>query len=157
MLKSIKLGAICAVAAAFLLAGGIGGFAQDKMAQVKARQDFMKAQGADAKAIGDYAKGEGDQAKALAAANDLIARSGKITDLFPAGTSSADVKESKAKPELWKDWDKVKMIPDAMHAEELKLIDPIKAGDMKAVGAQMGAVGKAGCGNCHNNYRVKAS
>ena len=156
MQKSIKLGAIGAMAVIFLGAGGMG-FAQDKMAQVKARQDFMKAQGADAKAIVDYSKGEGDQAKALAAANDLVARSAKIVDMFPAGTSSEDVKESKAKPEIWKDWDKVKMIPSAMHAEEMKLIDEIKKGDQKAVGAQWGNVGKAGCGACHNNYRVKAS
>jgi len=157
MRKSTKLAAVCAVAAAVLLAGGISGYAQDKMAAVKARQDFMKAQGADAKAIVDYSKGQGDKEKALAAANDLAARAGKINDLFVAGTSSDDMKDSKAKPEIWKEWDKVKMIPEAMHAEEVKLIEVIKTGDAKDVGAAWGAVGKAGCGNCHNNYRMKAS
>jgi cytochrome c556 len=157
MRKTTKLGVIGAAATAILLAGGIAGFAQDKMAMVKDRQAFMKAQGADVKAIGDYAKGEGDKDKALAAANDLAARAGKIADQFPVGTSSADFPDSKAKPELWKDWDKVKMIPDALHAEELKLIDVIKTGDQKAVGAQLGAMGKAGCGACHGDYRVKSS
>jgi cytochrome c556 len=50
------------------------GFAQDKLAEIKARQDFMKTQGADLKAVSEYAKGQASQAVALNKANDLLAR-----------------------------------------------------------------------------------
>lgn len=146
------------MAAAVLLGGMVAGLAQDKLAEVTARQDFMKAQGADVKAITEYSKGQGDQQAALKAVDDLIARAPKIDTLFPAGTSASDFPgKSNAKPELWTDWDKVKMIPATVQSEEEKLKAAIQSGDQKAVGEQLGALGKNGCGSCHGTYRVKTS
>jgi cytochrome c556 len=144
----------------FVAAGAVSVFAQqdDKLAAIKSRQDFMKAQGADAKAISDYAKGSGDQAKALAAANDLIARQPKIDALFVPGTSATDFPgKTNAKPELWTDTAKVQAIRTALAAEEQKLLVAVQGGDKQAVGAQLAATNKAGCGACHGAYRLKAS
>jgi cytochrome c556 len=155
MRASMKWGAIGASAAAILLSGIVGGVAQDKAELIKARQDFMKAQGADVKAISDYAKGQGDKAAAEKAIDDLIARNPKIVDQFPEGTSATDFPgKTHAKPELWTDWDKAKMIPAALLEQEKKLKEVIATGDAKAVADQLGATGKAGCGACHNAYRL---
>ena len=155
MRKSMKWGAIGAGAAAILLSGVVAGVAQDKMGAVTARQDFMKAQGGDVKAISDYAKGQGDKAKATAAIDDLIARNPKILDQFPAGTSATDFPgKTYAKPDIWTDMDKFKMIPAALLTQETKLKEVIATGDAKAVADQLGATGKAGCGACHTTYRL---
>lgn len=143
---------------AVLLAGGVAGIAQDKMAEVKARQDFMKAQGGDVKAILDFTKGQGDQQAALKAVDDLLARAPKIDGLFPAGTSSADFPgKTAAKPELWTDWDKAKMIPSAVENEEQKLKVAIQSGNHQAITDGVAALNKNGCGACHGPYRLKTS
>jgi cytochrome c556 len=151
-----KWGAMGAAATVVLLAGGIGVMAQDKLAMVTARQDFMKGQGADVKAIADFSKGAGDKDAALKAVNDLLARAPKIVDMFPPGTSATDFPDkSAAKPEIWTDWDKVKMIPAALQGEEEKVKAAIESGNQQAVTDALGAMNKNGCGACHGAYRVK--
>ncbi len=159
MKNSARSGMVVVGIGLMLVAATVSVTAQDnKEAAIKTRQDFMKAQGADVKAITDYSKGQGDQAAALTAANDLVARNSKIAGLFPPGTSAADFPgKSNAKPELWTEMDKAKAIWTALAAEEVKLVDVVKGGDQQAVGAQLGAMGKAGCGACHGAYRVKTS
>ncbi|MEI9890690.1 MAG: hypothetical protein WDN45_08950 [Caulobacteraceae bacterium] len=76
---------VAAVVVAGIAALATGVVAQDKAAAVKARQDFMKAQGADTKAISDYSKGMGSKDDAAKAIADLQARSGKIAALFVSG------------------------------------------------------------------------
>jgi cytochrome c556 len=153
-----KWGGLSAGVAVLLLASTVGGLTQDKLALVKDRQDFMKAQGADVKAITGYSKGQGDQQAALKAVDDLLARAPKITDQFAPGTSATDFPgKTKAKPEIWTDWDHFKMIPTAVADNETKLKTAIQAGDPKAVGPALGALGKNGCGTCHSKYRLPES
>jgi cytochrome c556 len=129
---------------------------QDKDTEIKLRRDTMKRQGNDLKTISDYAKGEADQAAAQKAADDLLALNGKIVGLFPLGTSMADFPgKTGAKPEIWQQFDKFKMIPAALKVQEQKLDDAVKSGDKAAVGAQVAATGKEGCGACHTPYREK--
>ena len=156
MRKAVRWGAFGASAAAMLLIGVAAGIAQDKLAQVKERQDFMKAQGADVKAITGYSKGEGDQQAPQKAIDDLLARAPKIVAMFPPGTSAEDFPgKSNAKPEIWKNMDKVKAIPTALQGEEEKVKTAIESGDQKAVAAALGSMGKNGCGACHGTYREK--
>jgi cytochrome c556 len=151
-----RLGLAAAVVASVVGMGTVTVVAQDKEAQITTRRDTMKRQGADFKAIGDFAKGEGDQAKAAAAIADLQGLAPKIVDLFPAGTGlDAFPGKTGAKPEIWKEWDKFKAIPAVLLTEENKLADAIKSGDKAAVGAQIAATGKNGCGTCHTPYREK--
>ncbi|HEY1506319.1 MAG TPA: cytochrome c [Stellaceae bacterium] len=157
MNKFLLKGVLVAGVAALLAVGSVGVFAQqgDKLAAVKARQDFMKAQGADAKAISDFSKGQGDQAAATKAAEDLVARQPKIPALLVPGTSTTDFPdESKAKPELWTDTAKVQAILAALKTEEDKLVTVVKSGDKQAIADQLTATNKAGCGACHGAYRI---
>ncbi|HYM04827.1 MAG TPA: cytochrome c [Stellaceae bacterium] len=150
-----KMCLVAAMGAAIGL-GAMSSMAQDKEAQIKTRRDTMKRQGDDFKAISDFVKGEGDQATALAKAEDLQAIAPKIAELFPAGTSMAEFPgKTGAKPDIWKEWDKFKAIIPTLQTEEQKLVDAIKTGDKAAIGAQLGATGKNGCGGCHTPYREK--
>jgi cytochrome c556 len=156
MKNFIRVGMVVAGVALVLGASVVRGTAQeDKLAAIKTRQDFMKAQGADVKAVTAYVKGQGNQEAAVKAADDLAARAPKIMALFVPGTSATDFPgKTKAKPELWTDMDKVKAIPTALEAAEVKLVAAVKTGDRKQVGAALGAVGK-NCGACHGEYRLK--
>ena len=152
-----RLGFVAATLAAIGFSA-VGGMAQDKEAQIKERRETMKRQGENLKAVQDYVKGEGDQATALAKINDLIALNPKIVSLFPKGTSMADFPgKTGAKPEIWTEWDKFQKIPPALKEEEEKLAAAIKTGDKQAIGAQLAATGKNGCGACHTPYREKLS
>ena len=68
-------------------------------------------------------------------------------------SSTAGVK-SRAKPELFKETQKVKELIDRFQGEVKKLQTVAKSGDEAAVKAQIAAVGKA-CGACHDAYREK--
>jgi cytochrome c556 len=160
MKKFLIKGVLVAGVGALLALGSVSVFAQqgDKLAAIKARQDFMKAQGADLKAISDFSKGQGDQAAATKAADDLVARSAKIAGLLVPGTSVQEFPEqTKAKPEMFTDTDKVKAIVVALHTEEGKLATAVKSGDKQAIADQIVATNKAGCGACHGAYRVNKS
>ncbi len=156
----LRRGMLVAGIGLIVASGAIPAASEDsKEAIIKARQDFMDAQGDDVKAIDQFVKGEADQAKAMAAANDLVARGQKISALFVPGTSAADFPNvSFAKPELWvDDMARAKDAWSALRAEELKLVDVVKSVDKQAVGAELGAMGKAGCGSCHGAFRIKRS
>ncbi|HEY9531984.1 MAG TPA: cytochrome c [Burkholderiales bacterium] len=62
--------------------------------------------------------------------------------------------KSRAKPELFKETDKVKELAERLQSETKKLQSVAKSGDESAVKAQIGAVGKV-CGSCHDAYREK--
>jgi cytochrome c556 len=150
----VKLGVVAVVATVGFGAGSV--MAQDKATIIKERRDTMKRQGDDLKAVQDYVKGEGDQATAVAKLNDLLAINGKIVTLFPPGTSMTDFPgKTGAKPAIWTEWDKFKTLPDGLKTEEEKLLTAVKSGDKTAIGAQLSATGKNGCGACHTPYREK--
>ena len=157
MKKLFQVGVLLAGVGLIVVAGVISVSAEEsKEAAIKARQDFMEAQADDVKAVAAYSKGEGSKEAALAAANDLAVRGPKISALFIPGTSAADFPgKSFAKPELWTEMDKAKAAWSALQAQEVKLVDVVKDGDQKAVGTQLGAMGKDGCGACHSVFRLK--
>jgi cytochrome c556 len=160
MKRILLKGILVAGVGAMLAVGSVGVFAQqgDKAAAIKARQDFMKAQGADMKTISDFSKGQGDQDAANKAAADLAARGQKIGDVLVPGTSTTEFPDkTKAKPELFTDTDKVKAIVAALQTEEGKLVTVVKSGDKQAIADQIVATNKAGCGACHGAYRVNKS
>lgn len=158
MRRILRLGA-AALAVAVIVAGGtVAGLAQDKEALLKERQTLMKQQGADAKAVSEYLQGKNDQATAQQKADDLVATSAKIPSLFAPGTSSTDFAgKTNAKPVIWQQWDHFKEIAAGLHSDAEKLSAAVKSGDKDAVKAQLGALGKNGCGACHDNFREKMS
>jgi cytochrome c556 len=84
-------------------------------------------------------------------ADYLAALSQMPWDGFDPSTAN---EKSRAKPELFKETQKVKELIDRFQGEVKKLQTAAKSGDEGAIKAQIGAVGKA-CGACHDAYREK--
>jgi len=161
MRSILRTGVVAAGVGLFVASGAITVSAQeDKLAQIKARQDFMQDQQHAVNAINAFAKGTGDRAAAVDGANKLIDLSKqmetKFAALFPAGTSSADFPDkSKAKPELWQHLDEAKAAPAKLREAELKLVDVVKTADAKTVGDTMRDTYRSTCNAlCHDHYRV---
>ncbi|HVA12763.1 MAG TPA: cytochrome c [Stellaceae bacterium] len=162
-MKNLAYKGILAAGVAVLLAAGtVGVDAQqgDKLASIKARQDFMKDQQHAVGAIQAFAKGTGNRQAAIDAANKLVEMStemsAKFDTLFPPGTSSTDFPgKTNAKPELWQHLDEVKAAPAKLHAAEVKLVEVVKTADAATVGQAMSATYRQSCnGLCHDSYRL---
>ncbi len=59
---------------------------------------------------------------------------------------------TKAKPEIWKDWAKFREAQTRLQGETAKLVAASKTGDKAALQAAFGGVGGA-CKNCHDAFR----
>lgn len=68
---------------------------------------------------------------------------------FMAGTDKGD---TKAKPEIWTDADKFRTAITRMQDEMVKLNAAAKGGNIDAIKAAAGEVGKA-CKGCHDDFR----
>ncbi len=141
--------------AALVLAGSIAaGKAEDMAKVIEYRQNLMKSNGANAADIGMMLKGDVpfDAKNVVAHAEAIHALSTLIVGAFPKG-SGPEAGKTQAKDEIWTHWDDFQKIAMALETESAKLIEVAKGGDMKAIAAQVGAMGKAGCGACHTAFR----
>jgi cytochrome c556 len=114
----------------------------------KARQTLMDTVGMNTGILGDMAGGKApfDAAKAEAAKAALIAAAGMIPATFePKGTDA----ESKAKPEIWTNWDD--FLADA--AAMGKAATALDATTVEGVQAGMAGLGGS-CKDCHTEYRL---
>jgi cytochrome c556 len=75
-----------------------------------------------------------------------------IPEVFPKGSDTGA--ETGAKPEIWAEWDKFTAAAKALETQSTKLAEVAAGGDVAAIGAQLGEVGKA-CGGCHEPFRKK--
>jgi cytochrome c556 len=71
---------------------------------------------------------------------------------FVAFVPGTDKGDTRAKPELWTDTDKIKRLTDKMQEEMVKLNVAAKTGNIDTIKAAAGEVGKA-CKACHDDYR----
>src|ERR1700722_18927879 len=155
MKASTKCVALSALALAIGLYAG-SARAEDAAAAVEARQGVMKAQGKDAGAIKGYIDGKGDLASAQAAGADLVTQIAKVPGAFPKGTSMTDLPgKSWAKPAIWTDTDKFEAAAKTAATKADALNAALKGGDMAAITAAFGDMGKNGCGGCHEVFREK--
>lgn len=122
---------------------------------VGVRQNTMRSQaahmGAMQKILTEYPQLIGHvEAHALA----IATTSGKTHEMFPAGT---DKDGSKATPAAFTDHAGLEQA--GKKAEDLarQVAEASKGGDAKATLAAFGALGKNGCGGCHELYRQKQS
>lgn len=132
--------------------GRTSGAADDPANVVKYRQTMMKTQEGHLLEIVAILKGEVSFNSHLvphAEANKAIGE--MVGDLFPPGSVTP---ESRASPKIWQNWDKFQEAVGLLRSETAKLAEVAASGDLGAVGAQLGNVGKA-CGNCHNQFRLK--
>jgi cytochrome c556 len=149
----IRLFAISAIAVSTALSAGLATAQQDPLtAAVKARQSHMQLYAFNLGQLGAMAQGAVafDAGAAQAAADNLVA----LTSLnqmayWLPGTEAGAVEGSRAKPELWSNFDMA--IVGAMG--EAALAMQAAAGTLEGVQGAMGALGGA-CGACHEAYRV---
>jgi cytochrome c556 len=131
--------------------------AADPAAIIKERQDLMKGQGKEAKAIADFLESNTGTAEDVAKnAAAIKLSSGKIVELFPAGTSINDgVGKTGAKPEIWQDMDGFKAAAGKLGELAGALETAAAGGDKEQIAAAFGTLGKEGCGGCHTKFRQK--
>jgi cytochrome c556 len=155
--QDVKTRFIVTAALAVLLSGGLAlqVVAQDPAEIIKKRQDAMKANGGDMKAINEFLEkdvGTADDVKAKAAS--IKEHSALIVDLFPAGTGMDDGKTG-AKKEIWEKPDEFKAAADSLGDLAGKLEVAAATGDKQEIADAFGALGKNGCGGCHQTFRQK--
>lgn len=141
-----------------LVAAGVtvtAAVAADKDAKgvVAVRQNVMDAQAAHMNAI-KFILTEYPQAMNLVAAqaSSIVDTTGTIPEMFPKGS---DQPPTNALPPVWDKQDDFKAAAQKAHELAQKLAETAKGGDTKATLAAFGALGKEGCGGCHETFRKK--
>lgn len=120
--------------------------------EIKYRKSVMKSIGGHMGAIVGIMKQEtGNAAHLKMHTTSMVTLSGVVGDLFPEGSDFGD---TTVLPLVWeKPDDFAKAVQQFQDAA--KGIDAAAtSGDMAAVGAAMGELGKS-CKNCHENFREK--
>ena len=148
-MKSVLLSA--AVAAASLTAAPV----MADEAAMAARHGEMHLLAHSLGVLGGLAKGqiEYDKVRAEIAADTLVAvTSIDQSMLWPEGTATGEMDDSRAKPEIWTDMTDFKTKWSDLHEATLTMKTAAGEGQ-QAIGAAMGAVGGA-CSACHKAYRT---
>ena len=132
-----------------VMVGGIA-LAQSKATDpdVHARQTLMDGNGGAMGALGGMAKGEKefDAVAAEAAKQTLIANAAEIANKFKNNASDP---ESKAKAEIWANWDEFSGYADNLG----KAAAALDASSLDGVKAGIGAIGGA-CNECHTEFKA---
>ena len=89
-------------------------------------------------------------AKAVAENAEVATMLSKLP--FAGFVEGSDKGDTRAKPEIWSEMDKVKAGAAKMQEEMAKLNVAAKSGNMDAIKAAVGETGKT-CKGCHDNYR----
>ena len=129
--------------------------AADKDAKgiVAVRQNVMDANAGHITAIKFILTEVPDQIKLVPAQAQAIADSATVVpDLFPKGS---DRPPSNALPAVWEKPGDFKAAAQKAHELAQKLAETAKGGDAKATLAAFGALGKEGCGGCHQTFRKR--
>lgn len=142
-----------------VLMAGIAGAAQAQAPfgkiedAVKYRKNALFVMAQHFGRLGPVVKGERPYDKDEVAKNAAIAEQmSKLPwDGFVAGSDKGD---TGALPEIWTNAAKFKSAAEKMQQEMSKLAQASKGGDLNAVKAQFGEVGKA-CKGCHDDFRKK--
>lgn len=123
-------------------------------ATIKYREAMMKAIGGHWGAIATTLK-EGDTTGAIAVHAEAVAGLAKeLAPAFAEGSGPMDG-ETDALADIWDKKDEFAKVMAAFQAESAKLAEVAKSGDKKAIAAQFGATGKAGCKSCHDGFKKK--
>lgn len=152
----------CAAVAAMLLFGVTAGHAAEPVDMpdggqplVDHRVEDMKKMGGALGAIADVVKGEKPySAKLTDAARTVEHVADHVPAMFKPGTARGDegITETRAKPEIWQEWDTFVEKAENLQAVTGPLIAAVETGDRGKMGAALKNVGDA-CGGCHKPYR----
>ncbi len=152
MIKGIRLGA--GVVAVLAIAGVA--YAQMAPAQITARQEAMKGNGAAAQTMTKMIRGEtpwnkDEAVKALTTINNTAK---VIPTVFKDKVDAPPGVKNDAKPEIWANKADFDAKAKALEEASGKVLQLAQAGNEAEVKAQFPTIGRA-CGGCHETYRVK--
>ena len=92
--------------------------------------------------------------KAIAGhARAIAALAATLPNLFPKG-SGPEAGQTRAKPEIWQQWDKFVAATEALQAEATELAEVAGEGDVAMAAPQFGEMARVGCGGCHRPFRA---
>ena len=134
---------------------GTAAFAQDLPAPVKARQGQFNILAINLGILGDMARGKAPyDAEAAQGAADTIVAVSMINEapLFPEGTSEMDIDGTRAKAEIWDDWDGFAEKWSGL-GQAAASLQQVAATGQEALGPAVGQLGGA-CKSCHDTYRA---
>ncbi len=132
------------------------GAADEPAAVLKYRQNTMDALGGHMGALAAVAKGDVTFTDDVAVNAEAIhGLSQNLARLFPAG-SGKDAGKSASLPAIWEKPAEFEQAVKVFQEQSAKLVEVAKGGDQAAIAAQIGALGKDGCGGCHQNFREKS-
>ncbi len=147
---------ICALAAGLAL-----GLAGQSLAAgspenlVKYRQAVMKAIGGHTAAIASVVKGETSYGAHVANhARGIKDMSLIVQDVFPPESGPDSFKDTRALPKIWAEPAKFQEAVTAFQGAAAKFAEVAEGGDMAAIGAALGELGKS-CGGCHKPFRAE--
>jgi cytochrome c556 len=148
----LGLAAIVAIGGAVLHSGR-----GDADTVIDQRRALMKDNAKQMEIINNFLeKNQGDLPAVTAAAQTIQADAAKIPDLFPRGTSLDDnVGKTGAKPEIWADFGVFKAAASKLGELAAATAAVASTGDKAAVREAFAAMGKEGCGGCHERFRQK--
>lgn len=157
MSNSLRSKPLLAIAAAIAVAAPIGALvAHDDHATgiYKVRHDEYHKLGDAFKVIRDQVRaGTPDAAAIKNAAVVVSTASNEQFKWFPAGSGPKEGVKTRAKAEIWSKPQDFEAAQKLFQEQAGKLNTVAAAGDVGAVRAQFGEVGKA-CKNCHDNFRT---
>lgn len=92
--------------------------------------------------------------KAIAGhARAIAALAAALPKLFPKG-SGPEAGQTRAKPEIWQQWDKFVAATKALQEEATELAKVAGEGDVAMAAPQFGEMARVGCGGCHRPFRA---
>ncbi len=153
MMKALKLGLAAGIALGVLAGTAAPSLALEPGEAISLRQAMMKSIGSHMGAI-KAAIGAGDGKMVAAQAAAIAAMAPTLPLVFPKG-SGPEAGKTKAKPNIWTEWDKFKGTTMTLQAEAVALVKVAATNDKAKMGAQFGKMAKMGCGGCHGPFRAK--
>lgn len=148
-----------ALPALAVLGLGTALFAEAHADPVEARQEHMKAMGAQLGILGKMAQGETpyDAAAASEAAAELSALAVGLTEAegwWPEGTDNTSGADTKALPAIWENMDDFESKMDDL-VTAAAAMEAVAGDGLEAVQGEMRTIGGA-CGACHSDYRERS-
>ena len=118
---------------------------------IKYREAAMTLMGAHVGRIFAMANGKVPfDAKAVAENAEIAAAVSNW--LFTGFVEGSDKGKTRAEPKMWTEMAKFREMADKNHQDVVKLNEAAKTGNLDAIKAAVGAVGKS-CKSCHDSYR----
>jgi cytochrome c556 len=153
--------ALTAAGALLAVAGQAGAqspqpVSNDPAVVTQEREKTMKSMGDAMKKISAYVKNEGGTIDGVREGAATIQQASHkiVPSLFPADTGIGKIKDSEAKPEIWKQWPQFQQAAQKLESTSAELVTVAATDDRAAIAKQFGQVGQS-CGGCHDNFRQK--